>query len=306
MTSSADPLADRLADWPAWRVLVLAGGTVPAVLLAIVVLVTVADATAAVSPLPAGLHQAVVGLPTVFVLYALGRRVVLRAPAAWFLSGRPDRRVLGWAAVGLAFPAAVLGVELVLLDARLAGGPPPLATSASLALSSLAAGLLAGVLEELALRGALLRLLEARWGSGVAVGASAATFALLHQGHADDPEGLALVLSSMLAAGLLLGVLVVRTRTVWTAVAVHAGWNTVFGGRAVAAATPGEPLPTAIWRFRVPDGPTLLAGGDASLGAAPTTTLALLAAAMVVARYGRAVSRPGPAATPTAGPEEAP
>lgn len=289
MPPPPDPLADRLRDAPAWRVLALAASTVLVALLAIVVLVTVAEATAPHSPWGPRLHQAAVGLPTVLVLYAAGWRFVLRAPAAWFLAGRPDRRLLGWSAVGLAFPAAVLGLQLAVLDARPIGHPPTLETAAAHVTASLATGLLAGVLEELALRGALLRLLEARWGPRWAVGGTAVVFAGLHQGHAGRAVELALVVASMFAAGLLLALVVVRTRSVWHAVAVHAGWNVVFSGQVVAVGGPGEALVPAIWRFRLPEPSVWLTGGGATLGAAPLTTALLLAAAVVVARFG-----PGP------------
>ncbi|MFB6353654.1 MAG: type II CAAX prenyl endopeptidase Rce1 family protein [Halobacteriales archaeon] len=298
MSSSADPLADRIADWPARRVLGVAAGFVLAPLFAIGLFVTVAEATARHSPLSPGLHQAVVGLPAVLASYAVARRLLLRMPASWFLAGRPGRRVLGWAAVGLALPAGILAVELAAIGATRLGTLPGPAVAASYLATSLAAGLLAGVLEELPLRGGLLRLLEARWGPRAAVAASAAVFAGLHQGHASGPRGLAFVLASMLAAGLLLGVVVVRTRSVWNAVALHAGWNAVFGGRLVSVAGPGAPVRTAVLSFRLREAPVWLTGGEATLGAAPPTTAALLVAVVVVAwlvRRDDATARPAPA-----------
>lgn len=287
MSPPIDPLAERLRDAPRWRVLALAAGTVIAPLLAILVLVTIADVTRPLSPLPPPLHQAVIGLPTVVAIYAVGHRFVLRAPARWFLAGRPDRRVVVWAAVGLAFPSAVLGIQLAAYGAIAIDRPPSLGTSIEYLVASLAAGILAGVLEELPFRGALLRLIEARWGPRLAVGVTAAVFAGLHQGHATGGTEVLLVLAAMFAAGLLLGVVVVRTRNVWHAVALHAGWNTVFGGQVVAVAPPGGVPEAAVLRYRLPDGVGLLAGGEATLGAAPLTTSLLLVAAWAVARYAR-------------------
>lgn len=288
MSPPADPLAARLAGRPAWRVLALAAGIVLGTLAAVVVVSVAATATAPASPLSGRLHLAAVGLPVVVGLYEAARRLVLRAPPAWFLAGRPDRAVLGWGVVGLAFPAAVLGGQLWLFDATLTNEVPGPSRLVAALVTSLAAGLLAGVLEELALRGALLRVLEARWGSTVAIGATAVVFAALHQGHAGRTTGLVLVLSSMLAAGLFLGVVVVRTRSVWNAVALHAGWNTVFGGSLVAVAAPGQPLEAALVQFRLDTSPTLLPGEPASLGVAPLTAGCLaLATAVVVRAPGR-------------------
>lgn len=291
MPSTADPLADRLEPVPTWQVLLLAAGVVLTALLAIVLMVAVADLTAPYAPLPRGLHQAVVGLPIVLVLYTIGCRHVLRAPAAWFHAGRPGRHVLKWVVVGLAFPTVVLGVELIALGAVPLRHPIAPDAGLRLVVSTLAAALLAGVLEELAFRGALLRLLEARWGSRTAVAVTAGLFAVLHQGHANRPEPLVLVLASMLAAGLFLGVVAVRTRSAWNAVAVHSGWNAVFGGGIIAVSATGETPDVAILQFQLPVESVALTGGEATLTAAPFTIAMLLFATWIVAST-RAARRP--------------
>lgn len=287
MSTTADPLANRLRGVPTWRVLALATGTVLVTLLAIVLLVIVADATAAASPLPPGLHQPFVGLPVVLAIYETGRRYVLRSPPAWFLVGRPDRRLLAWVGVGLVFPPVVLGIQLLVLDVTRVGGSPDIGTAVRLFVATIAAALLAGVLEELALRGALLRLLEVRWGSRLAVAGSAAIFALLHQGHAQGTVELGLVLASMFAAGCLLAVVTVRTRSVWNAVAIHTGWNIYFGGHVVAVAQPGTRVDPAVFQYQIHGSSIWLTGGGATLGAAPLTTALLLLATLAVARIGQ-------------------
>jgi membrane protease YdiL (CAAX protease family) len=284
VSTRVDPLADRLADEPTWRIVGLAAGIVLLTLVAIVLVVAVATVSAPVSPLSGRLHQAAVGIPAVLAFYEACRRIGPGVPARWFLTDRPDRRVLGWLGVGLAFPAAVVGAQLWLIDATLTNGPTSTEAAIGYVLASLAAGLLAGVLEELPLRGALLRVLETRWSARRAVLVTAATFAALHQGHADSTSSLALVLTSMFAAGLLLGAVVVRTRSVWNAVAVHAGWNTVFGGQVVSVAPAGMSLTPAVLQFRFGESASVLTGGPATLGAAPLTTVLLLLATIAVVR----------------------
>lgn len=284
MSSRPDPLADRLADHPTWRIVALAAGIVLATLVAVVLVVSIASATVHRSPLSWRLHQAAVGIPVVLAFYEACRRIGLGVPARWLLAARPDRRVVGWLSVGIAFPATVLGLQLWLLGATLASRLPAVETTVGFVLASLASGLLAGVLEELPLRGALFRVLELRWSARRAVLITAAVFAILHQGHASGGLGLALVLASMFAAGLLLGVVVARTRSVWHAVALHAGWNTVFGGRVMSASPPGSVLPPAVLQFRIEETSPLLTGGSATLGAAPLTTGLLLVATVLVMR----------------------
>lgn len=303
MSRTADPLAERLDGMPTWRVLGLAAGCVGASLLTIVLLLVVARMTAPMSPLPPRLHEAVVGLAVVLLCYEVGRRFLLRAPAAWFLAGRPDRTVLPWVAFGFALPTVVIGVQLWLLGATRVGQLPALDVDVRYIIDSVGMGLLSGVLEELAFRGALLRLLEARWGPAWAIGGSAVVFAALHQGHADRPGPLVLVLGTMLAAGLLLGVVVVRTRSVWSAVAVHLGWNAVVGGQLVAVAAPGATVLPAVVQFQLARTSLLLTGGEATLAATPMTMALLLLAAAGVARLRPAHAFGGRPIDPVAGDE---
>ncbi|MFB6359874.1 MAG: lysostaphin resistance A-like protein [Halobacteriales archaeon] len=282
MSAPADPLAEQLGSRPAWQVVSLAAGIVLLSLLAIVLAVEAAGLTAPYSPLGGRLHRAGVGLLVVVVIYEAARRLS-GAPPRWFLANRPSRWFLGWFLVGLALPSTILGLQLWLLDARLVGGLPTMDAAVGAFGVSLAAGLFAGVLEELAFRGALLRVLEARWDSRTAVAATAAVFAMLHQGHASGGTELLLVLASMLSAGLLLGTVVARTRSVWNAVVLHAGWNTVFGGTLVAAAPTTRLLDPAPVRYLLPRASVWLTGGGATLGATPLTTLCLLAATVSIA-----------------------
>ncbi len=265
------------ANRPAWQVLTLALGIVVGTLAAVVLVVAVATATAPLSPLPGRLHQAAVGLPLILLLYA-GVARVAGVSADAVRAERPGIGILAWIALGLVFPSALLGIQLAAIGASLVGELPGAAQVAGALAASLLAGLLAGVLEELALRGALLALLERRWGPRVGVVGSATVFAALHQGHAGSPAALAAVAAAMFAAGLWLGVATVRSGSVWVAVALHAGWNTVYGGRLVSTAGPGEPLGEALLPFRVSAAHTVLDGGAAGLPAAPLATVALLLA----------------------------
>lgn len=292
------------ANRAAWQVLLLALGTVVGTLTAVVLVVLVATATAPLSPLPGRLHQAAVGIPLVLLLYA-GVARLLRVPARAVRAGRPGPRLVGWVALGLAFPAALLGTQLATIGAVLVGDPPTVTEAAVALASSLLAGLLAGVLEELALRGALLSLLERRWGPRVAVVGSAVVFAALHQGHARTPAALAAVAAAMFAAGLWLGVATVRSESVWVAVALHAGWNTVYGGQLVAAAGPGEPVRDALLAFRIPAADPFIDGGAAGLPAAPLTTAGLLLATVAVLAVDRGRLRTG-SATGVAKPGQGP
>jgi membrane protease YdiL (CAAX protease family) len=88
-------------------------------------------------------------------------------------------------------------------------------------------GLMAGVTEEILLRGIVFRWLEELGGSWVALALSALLFGFL---HAPNPNAtLISSLSIALAAGVLLGGAYMLTRNLWLAVGLHAGWNVTQG-----------------------------------------------------------------------------
>jgi membrane protease YdiL (CAAX protease family) len=91
----------------------------------------------------------------------------------------------------------------------------------------IATGLMAGVTEEILLRGIVFRWLEELGGSWVALALSALIFGFL---HAANPNAtLISSLSIALAAGVLLGGAYMLTRNLWLAIGMHAGWNATQG-----------------------------------------------------------------------------
>jgi len=89
------------------------------------------------------------------------------------------------------------------------------------------AGLQAGFLEELILRGIVFRYLEEAVGSWLALVLSALLFGFLHAGN-DNATLLSSVAIAM-EAGVLLGGAYMLTRNLWFAIGIHAGWNVVQG-----------------------------------------------------------------------------
>ena len=95
-------------------------------------------------------------------------------------------------------------------------------------LIGLAAGIIAGVGEELLFRGILLRLLEAWLGSWWALAVTAVLFGAVHLGNADATAFGAVAIA--LEAGILTGACYLVTRRLWFAIGLHAAWNFVQGG----------------------------------------------------------------------------
>jgi len=154
--------------------------------------------------------------------------LVLRRPRrqAWALvpvvalGGVALSLLLGHLAVRLADPDDIAGIRVLGQQlAALADGPGVLLLT-----------VLPAVCEELLFRGAIFRLLRARWSAWAVVLAQAFAFALLH--------GMVLRVAPTLGLGLLLGVLRLRTGSVWPGVAVHALHNAVLLGLGFLAIDP--------------------------------------------------------------------
>ncbi|MDR3086111.1 MAG: CPBP family intramembrane metalloprotease [Christensenellaceae bacterium] len=94
-------------------------------------------------------------------------------------------------------------------------------------LVGLAAGLGAGVAEELLFRGVLLRLFFEKWGAAWAILVNSLLFGLIHFGN--DLQ-IAEVLGVFLAAGLLLNAVWFFTKSVWISIGAHFAWNFALGG----------------------------------------------------------------------------
>ncbi|MFN2382749.1 MAG: lysostaphin resistance A-like protein [Gemmatimonadota bacterium] len=175
----------------------------------------------------------------------------------------------------------------------------------------------AAALEEILFRGYALTTLQSALGgdgtgrrpvaTGPAVLATAVAFALAHGGspHYGWGAGVALVVM-----GVVLGLAVVATGTLWSAIGLHAGWN--------GALAAGAALPVSGVRFPAPcgagilDGPAGLTGGAFGIEAGAP---ALLLWGLVGLGLARAVRRratdygvgvPPPAANAAAAPAGSP
>jgi len=204
-----------------------------AMTLALFLMIVVQSLGAMVSYL-AGTPRTVLGQPTdeVFalaatVLMVLAYKLVVARMGEQRRDDLPfDRRARdalgGFVQGGLVF-SAIVGVAALLGSYRVLGLSPAEDWLPIL----LATGLMAGVTEEILLRGIVFRWLEELGGSWVALALSALLFGFL---HAANPNATAISsLSIALAAGVLLGGAYMLTRNLWLAVGIHAGWNVTQG-----------------------------------------------------------------------------
>ncbi len=129
-------------------------------------------------------------------------------------------------------------------------------------------GIWAGIIEEILLRGVVLRMLEELFGSWAAIALSGLIFGFLHAGNpnADWWSSTAIAIE----AGLLFGVLFCLTRSLWVVIGLHAAWNIAQGP--IYGVTVSGIAQHGIINARI-DGPWWLTGGSFGLEAALTSVV---------------------------------
>ena len=199
-----------------------------------------------------------------FLAKALGALIVLCAYAllVWVGEGRkPSELALAAAPIGILGGLFVGGVMFAAVGAILVGaglydmeyhGPVAAWQAGGLALES-------SVLEEVLVRGVILRLVWRGFGPVPAFVASGVLFGV---GHIANP-GATLFTTTCVAieAGVMLGAFYALTGRLWVSIGVHAGWNFTQGylfGARVSGGDFGDSVATSIARRHLPD---LLTGG---------------------------------------------
>jgi membrane protease YdiL (CAAX protease family) len=147
-----------------------------------------------------------------------------------FLEGRPfapeiafDARMPRLLLAGFALAILVMlvayGVIALLGGVTISAGDPWLTAIAA----SLGLAVIAGVVEELFLRGVLFRVTEQYVGTWLALVVSALFFGFLHLANPDASLWAAIAIA--LEAGVSLAAIYVLTRSLWAAIGMHIGWN---------------------------------------------------------------------------------
>ena len=129
--------------------------------------------------------------------------------------------------------------------------------------------------EEALLRGYPLQALAEAWGPSAALLIMSITFGAVHFGN---PEVTGLGLVNIAAAGLLLGVVYLRTGSLWWATGVHLGWNWGHGYLADVPVS-GLELLDAPFYDGVAQGPNWLGGRAFGPEGSALATVVVLAAA---------------------------
>lgn len=127
------------------------------------------------------------------------------------------------AAVGLGLIAVPVGVLWAAGSYRVAG-----TSGLLLVLVPAAAAATAAFMEELVFRGLLLRIVEERWGSWLALGLTSLLFGLVHTANPGATAWSAA--NVVLTAGVVLGGAFLATRRLWLPIGIHFAVNVAQGG----------------------------------------------------------------------------
>ena len=185
---------------------------------------------------------------------------------------------------GVLWFAAVIGVVAALGAYRVEGWG-----SVTSAFALLAAAAAASATEEVVFRGVLLRHLEARAGTWVALVVTAVLFGAMHLVNPAATTWGAIAIA--IEAGLALGAAYVATRSLWLPVGLHLGWNFAAGG-VFGTEVSGNDTATGLLDGAT-SGPVLLSGGafgpEASLVAVATGVVLTVVLVRVAYRRGHVV-----------------
>lgn len=142
--------------------------------------------------------------------------------------------------------------------------------------------LLQGGTEEVATRGWLLTRIAARANLPLAIAISSSLFGILHLGNSRVTF---LSVLNIVLDGVLAGLLLIYTDSIWLVVAQHGTWNYV-QGNLLGFQVSGTGADASIFSFTMGSGPDWLTGGAFGAEGSIITTLVLLLSVVIVYRLG--------------------
>ena len=142
--------------------------------------------------------------------------------------------------------------------------------------------LLQGGTEEVATRGWLLTRIAARTNLPLAIAISSSLFGFLHLGNSGVTF---LSVLNIVLDGVLAGLLLVYTDSIWLVVAQHGTWNYV-QGNLLGFQVSGTGADASIFSFTIGSGPDWLTGGEFGAEGSIITTMVVLLSLVIVYRLG--------------------
>lgn len=199
----------------------------------------------------------------------------------WLEKRQPAELIGGYrqlgtgAAIGVAMCAVIVGLLAVFGMYHVDG-----THGFGVVFGVLSTSILAGVFEELLLRGILFRLVEQRLGTWWSLGVSAVVFGALHLFN--PGASLVSALAIALEAGVMLGAAYAATRKLWLPIGLHLAWNFTESG-IFGVPVSGEHV-DGLLRAHL-SGPAILSGGAFGIeGSLLTVILGLVISGLFLRR----------------------
>lgn len=160
-----------------------------------------------------------------------------------------------------------------------------------------ATGFLVGLHEEMLLRGIVLTIMEASFGSAFGLAGSAILFGL---GHLPSEGAAVVAIVNTMAGGITLGAAYLATRRLWLPIGIHIAWNVTIG-QIFSAVVSGHGTEPGLLRGTL-TGPEWLIGGpfgvESSVVALMLDIVASVVLLRIAAKRGNLVVRPRRASVP--------
>ncbi|TCJ37176.1 CPBP family intramembrane glutamic endopeptidase [Parafrankia sp. BMG5.11] len=256
IAASTKPLRRRVIDFPLVALII----AMLVLLFPIALLAPILQALP-LETLPQWVDAPLISLCTVAVAIAAYKLVIARLgdqPADELPFNRQWLDAPRGALIATLLMSLIVGVAALMGAYRLEGW----GGSTSLPMLLFAAGLQAGIFEEILARGVLFRFLEQFGGSWFALALSSALFGLGHLGN--DNATVFSSLAIAVEAGVMLGGAYMLTRNLWLAIGLHFGWNFA-QGYIWDVPVSGFQVDGLVESY--PAGPVLLSGGPFGLEA---------------------------------------
>jgi uncharacterized protein len=171
-----------------------------------------------------------------------------------------DKNALDFRKIGFGFVVGAMGIgipsALLLVSHELGVKSAASGSWINAAVFDVAFFILAAAMEELVVRGYLFSLLRRQWGARSALVATSVIFGAL---HVFNPGADAESIFNVTLAGLLLGGILLATRSLYAAIAAHFAWNWTMSALFHSAVS-GASIPAPNYTI-VDNGPDWLTGG---------------------------------------------
>ncbi|MCB2196073.1 MAG: CPBP family intramembrane metalloprotease [Bacteroidetes bacterium] len=211
-------------------------------------------------------RELILRLPvTLFLMYLFAKKV-LKRDAATFNIRRSNSKPYQWFIAGVIISILFLAFTLLFNDVNYEYKGKQLSNDLIIyfVVSTIAMSINGGFIEEILFRGYIMSIIEEKWNIRAAVVVPSMIFGLLHLGMMETFHIVDFIL--LFLAGTMVGVMfslmVIKTKSVYTAAIVHLVWNMFFAGKILKIKVLPIVEINSVFAVHLNNGNSLLNGGS--------------------------------------------